>query len=163
MRELLSKLRIPGDEDPAVRLLRSATARTCRTGIRDDCVVYTGTHDNDTTRGWYARLTPEERERVYDYLGSDGHQIEWDLIRAALTSVAARAIVPMQDVLGLSTEARMNNPAVPSGNWRWRAPADAFRPELAQRLRRVTALSGRLPSAPANASAPPPGTPTAAR
>ena len=106
-------------------------------------VVYTGTHDNDTARGWYARLTPEERERVWDYLGSDGREIEWALIRAAYASVADRAIVPLQDVLGLGSEARMNTPSEPGDNWRWRAPADAFRPDLAARLRRMVELSGR--------------------
>ena len=80
-------------------------------------VVYTGTHDNDTARGWYAALKPEERERVWDYLGCDGREIEWFLIRAAYDSVAERAIVPLQDVLGLGSEARMNTPALPEGNW----------------------------------------------
>jgi 4-alpha-glucanotransferase len=98
---------------------------------------------------------------VYDYLGADGREIEWALIRAAWTSVAARAIVPLQDVLGLGSEARMNNPAAPSGNWHWRAAPDAFRPELAQRLRRLTELAGRL--LPSTASPPPPEKPTAAR
>ncbi len=108
-------------------------------------VVYTGTHDNDTARGWYSALQPEERQRVFDYLGGDGREIEWTLIRAAYGSVAERAIVPLQDVLGLGSEARMNTPSEPSGNWRWRAPADAWRPELAERLKRMAILSGRLP------------------
>jgi 4-alpha-glucanotransferase len=107
-------------------------------------VVYTGTHDNDTARGWYAALTPEERERVWDYLGCDGREIEWALIRAAYASVAERAVVPMQDVLGLGSEARMNTPSQPAGNWSWRVSADAFRPELAARLRRMAALAGRV-------------------
>ncbi|MGH9398718.1 MAG: 4-alpha-glucanotransferase, partial [Thermoanaerobaculia bacterium] len=106
-------------------------------------VVYTGTHDNDTARGWFAALSPEERVRVTDYLGCDGSTIEWDLIRAAYTSVCDRAIVPLQDVLGLGSEARMNNPAEPGGNWAWRAPAGAFRPDLAARLRRLADLTGR--------------------
>ena len=93
-----------------------------------NAVVYTGTHDNDTARGWYAALKPEERERVFDYLGCDGRDIEWALIRAAYGSVAERAIVPLQDVLGLGSEARMNTPSEPADNWGWRAPADAWRP-----------------------------------
>ena len=109
-------------------------------------VVYTGTHDNDTARGWYAALKPEERERVWDYLGSDGREIEWALIRAAYDSVADRSIVPLQDVLGLGSEARMNTPSEPAGNWRWRAPADAWRPETAARLKRMAVLSGRFPT-----------------
>jgi len=108
-----------------------------------NAVAYTGTHDNDTARGWYAALKPEERERVWDYLGCDGREVEWALIRAAYGSVAERAIVPLQDVLGLGGEARMNDPAEPADNWRWRAPDDAWRPELAERLRRMVELSGR--------------------
>jgi 4-alpha-glucanotransferase len=105
--------------------------------------VYTGTHDNDTARGWYAGLKDEERRRVWDYLGSDGREVEWALIRAAYASVAETAIVPMQDVLGLGSEARMNTPAAPGGNWRWRARDDAFRVETAERLRRMVTLAGR--------------------
>jgi 4-alpha-glucanotransferase len=108
------------------------------------CAVYTGTHDNDTARGWYAGLKDEERRRVWDYLGSDGREIEWALIRAAYGSVAETAVVPMQDVLALGSEARMNTPAAPGGNWRWRARDDAFRGDLAERLRRMAALAGRL-------------------
>jgi 4-alpha-glucanotransferase len=108
--------------------------------------VYTGTHDNDTARGWYGALKPEERERVFDYLGSDGSEVHWALIRGAYDSVAHRAIVPLQDVLGLGSEARMNTPAEPGGNWTWRAPDWAFRPEDAQRLRRMAILSGRFPA-----------------
>jgi 4-alpha-glucanotransferase len=109
----------------------------------ENAVVYTGTHDNDTARGWYAALKPEERERVWDYLGSDGREIHWDLIRAAYASVARRAIVPMQDVLGLSSEARMNTPAEPAGNWSWRAADWGFRAEDAARLKRMAVLTGR--------------------
>ena len=115
-------------------------------------VVYTGTHDNDTARGWYAALKPEERERVWDYLGCDGRDVEWALIRAAYGSVAERAIVPLQDVLGLGSEARMNTPSEPADNWRWRAPSDAWRPELAARLRRMVELSGRLSPGPRETS-----------
>ena len=84
---------------------------TCRTATSANAVVYTGTHDNDTT----PRLVRDARARgaatrVRDYLGSDGREIEWDLIRAAYASVAERAIVPLQDVLGLGSEARMNTP-----------------------------------------------------
>ena len=109
----------------------------------ENAVVYTGTHDNDTARGWYANLKPEERERVYDYLGVEsGDEIHWALIRAAYASVAARAIAPMQDVLGLGSEARINTPAAPAGNWTWRAPDSAFRTDDAARLRRMASLVG---------------------
>ena len=108
-----------------------------------DAVVYTGTHDNDTARGWYASLDDGPRRRVRDYLGSDGAEISWDLIRSAYTSVARTAIVPMQDVLGLGAAARMNTPARPAGNWEWRAPPDGFREADARRLFRLAAVSGR--------------------
>ncbi len=108
-----------------------------------NAVVYTGTHDNDTARGWFEKLTAEEKGRVCDYLGCDGRAIEWDLIRAAYASVCERAVVPMQDILGLGSEARMNNPAEPGGNWSWRAPADAFRPDLAAHLARLGQLTAR--------------------
>lgn len=108
-----------------------------------NAVVYTGTHDNDTARGWWDGLTGEERGRVRDYLGSDGSAIEWDLIRAAYTSVAERAIVPLQDVFGLGREARMNTPGEGVGSWSWRAREEDFTPERAARLRHLAALTGR--------------------
>src|SRR5262249_42479539 len=114
-----------------------------------NAVVYTGTHDNDTARGWFAALTEEEKGRVRGYLGGDASRIEWDLIRAAYTSVCERAIVPLQDVLGLGSEARMNDPAHPGASWPSRAAADAFRPELARRLKRLGELSGRPAAGPA--------------
>ena len=112
-----------------------------------NCVVYTGTHDNDTTRGWWETAGEEQRRRVRDYLGTDGGDIQWAFIRAAYASVARRAVVPMQDVLGLGSEARMNTPGRADGNWAWRAKADAFRPELAARLRRLAELTGRVKKA----------------
>lgn len=110
-------------------------------------VVYTGTHDNDTTRGWYATLDAESRNRVHEYLSCDGSDIAWDLIRAALESVARTAIIPIQDVLDLGSEARFNTPGVAGGNWAWKLrqlPGE----EEAMRLRRLTELSGRLGPSP---------------
>src|SRR5580765_21939 len=83
-------------------------------------VIYTGTHDNDTTRGWWYSATPHERSFVTSYLAADAQDVHWAMIRAALTSVANTAIVPMQDVLGLDGSHRMNLPGTPTGNWRWR-------------------------------------------
>jgi len=108
-----------------------------------NAVVYTGTHDNDTARGWWKGLTGEERGRVRAYLGSDGAEIEWDLIRAAYTSVADRAVVPVQDVFGLGSEARMNTPGEGGNSWSWRAREEDFTAERADRLRRLAALTGR--------------------
>ncbi len=108
------------------------------------CVVYTGTHDNDTARGWFARIGSEERARVLDYLGTDGRSIEWDLLRTAYASVAELAVVPVQDVFSLGSEARMNVPGGPEGHWTWRAEAGHFGDDRAGRLERLGELTGRL-------------------
>ena len=105
--------------------------------LTHDMVVYTGTHDNDTTRGWFASLDVEMKARVLDYLGGTADEVSWSMIRAAYTSVADLAVAPLQDVLDLGSEARMNVPGIAKGNWTWRAPSDAFTPERAQRLRRL--------------------------
>jgi 4-alpha-glucanotransferase len=109
-----------------------------------DSVVYTGTHDNDTTLGWFTHLGDEERAHALRYLDTDGREVNWKLIRAAMASVGNLAIVPMQDVLGLGNEARMNLPASETGNWAWRMKPDALSGELAARLRDLTKLYGRI-------------------
>ena len=107
-------------------------------------VAYTGTHDNDTTAGWFNDLQLEnEREFCLDYLNSDAKEIHWDSIRAVLASVAQTAIIPLQDLLGLGSEARMNLPNSTEGNWRWRYRRGALTDELAKKLRRLTELYGR--------------------
>jgi len=108
-----------------------------------DSVVYTGTHDNDTTLGWYASASEEVKHRARVYTGSDGHDMHWTFIRQAMTSVADTAIYPLQDVLGLGSEARLNLPGRPHGNWTWRYRDEMLRPELAQALRELAVLSGR--------------------
>jgi 4-alpha-glucanotransferase len=108
------------------------------------CVVYTGTHDNDTTLGWWRALQPHERHNVQRYLGRDGADISWDFIRLALASVAELAIVPMQDALGLGSVARMNMPGQAGGNWGWRYTPDMLTNELVERLRDLTAVYGRV-------------------
>ncbi len=108
-----------------------------------NCLVYTGTHDNDTTRGWFSALSDEERGRVCRYLGTDGSQIAFDLIRLALESIARTAIVPLQDVLDLGSEARVNTPGAPEGNWAWRVQADQLDAAHAERLAELTVLYGR--------------------
>lgn len=109
-----------------------------------DSVVYTGTHDNDTTLGWFTHLGDEERAYALRYLGTDGREINWEMIRAAMASVGNLAIVPMQDVLGLGNEARMNLPASETGNWAWRMKPNALGGELATRLHDLTKLYGRI-------------------
>jgi 4-alpha-glucanotransferase len=110
-----------------------------------NCVVYTGTHDNDTSAGWFS-LKDDEREYALRYMGGDEKDAVWDFIRLALSSAADTAIVPMQDVLGLGSEARMNLPGTTVNNWRWRMRDDQLKPELASRLRDMNHLYGRLPN-----------------
>jgi 4-alpha-glucanotransferase len=124
-----------------------------------NCVAYTGTHDNDTTCGWFdsragagttrtATQIAEERAFALTYLGSDGHQIQWDMIRLAVASVADTAIVPVQDVLGLGTKARMNLPGSAIGNWRWRFNERAITPEMTEKLAKLTDIYDRTPRTP---------------
>ena len=117
-------------------------------------LVYTGTHDNDTTVGWWnstgegdSTRRPEEvqreREFVLKYLGVDGSEIHWAFIRAVLASVAKLAMVPLQDVLGLESYARMNLPARPDGNWQWRFVSEMLTKSIQERMKELTVLYGR--------------------
>jgi 4-alpha-glucanotransferase len=107
-------------------------------------VVYTGTHDNDTTLGWYAGLSHGERQYVDDYLGHSREPMPWPLIRCALGSSSRLAIVPMQDLLGLGREHRMNMPGTNEGNWGWRFEWSEVPSDLAQRVRHLLGVYGRL-------------------
>jgi 4-alpha-glucanotransferase len=109
-----------------------------------DFVVYTGTHDNDTSAGWFDALDPDARHAVRRYLQSDGSEIAWDMIRLAWLSVANTAIAPMQDLLELGSEARINRPGSEDGNWVWRLEPGLDLAPTARRLREITELSGRL-------------------
>jgi 4-alpha-glucanotransferase len=109
-----------------------------------DSVVYTGTHDNDTTLGWWNSCATEEEKRLAKlYLGIREGSVAWSFIRAALTSVAVFSIVPVQDVLGLGSEARMNVPSQTEGNWSWRLPPAALTSELAKNLATLVELTDR--------------------
>jgi len=108
-----------------------------------NCVAYTGTHDNDTLAGWLAQARREELDFVLDYLGYAPDNLVWALIREAMKSAAGTVILPMQDVLELGSESRMNRPGTTGGNWAWRASSDDFDPELARRLRSMSELYGR--------------------
>jgi 4-alpha-glucanotransferase len=108
-----------------------------------DCVVYTGTHDNDTTVGWFDSLPAAQQQLVRDYLGLPSEPMPWPLIRAALESVAQLAVVPMQDLLGLDTHHRMNLPGTTEGNWLWRFDWEQVPAELAPRLRALVEEYGR--------------------
>lgn len=109
-----------------------------------DTIAYTGTHDNDTLRGWFEKASQEEQRRARELTGDDPSSVEWGLIRALYASAAERVFVPMQDFLGLGSEARMNTPGTPEGNWQWRFAEKALTPELADRLRQLADDSGRL-------------------
>jgi 4-alpha-glucanotransferase len=109
-----------------------------------DTVIYPGTHDNDTTAGWYAQTDERARDHVRRYLQVSGHDIAWDLIHAAWLSVAETAIVQLQDVLSLPTEARMNMPGRATGNWGWRVRSEALTDATADRLAALTDMAGRL-------------------
>jgi 4-alpha-glucanotransferase len=117
-----------------------------------NCVVYTGTHDNDTVIGWFRGdyattldtiTRAREHRHVLDYLGSDGTEINWDLVRLALMSVADTAIFPLQDILGLGSEARMNTPGTTLGNWGWRLTGGMLNKDIQKRLGEMTNLYGR--------------------
>ncbi|HEY9808857.1 MAG TPA: 4-alpha-glucanotransferase [Halomicronema sp.] len=112
--------------------------------ISRNSVIYTGTHDNDTTVGWFNQLGETEKQNVLDYLGCNGPDgINWDLIRLALSSVANQAIIPLQDIFGLGTIGRMNYPGKAEGNWEWRYQDKDFNPELTSRLKKLTQIYGR--------------------
>jgi 4-alpha-glucanotransferase len=107
-------------------------------------VVYTGTHDNDTTVGWWKNGTSEEERRyVRAYVGDDPDGIHWALIRAAAGSVASLCIFPLQDALGLDSDSRMNIPSKPEDNWTWRYTQGALTHDVAQRLALIADVSDR--------------------
>jgi 4-alpha-glucanotransferase len=109
-----------------------------------ECIVYTGTHDNDTTLGWYSSLDPNTRARVDLYLRIPPGQMPEELIRAALGSVGQLAVIPVQDLLGLGSAARLNTPGTWTGNWSWRLPPGALTSELAARYAQLNRVFGRL-------------------
>lgn len=134
---------------PGMRILENAFGGDARNQdlphnhIRHS-VAYVGTHDNDTGIGWYRSAPKNVRQHCRKYLHSNGREIHWDLIRAVMASVADVAILQMQDVLGLGSEARMNTPATTSGNWAWRLNSDALNDELSLRLRDLAEIYGRV-------------------
>jgi 4-alpha-glucanotransferase len=132
------------------------TNEHCPHNYTRDCVIYTGTHDNNTSLGWLhevelpdnpSSLDPMQAERAtaLKYMASDGRQAHWDMIRLALASVGDLALIPLQDILGLGQEARMNYPGKAEGNWEWRFTANMLTHDIASRLRELTELYGRGP------------------
>jgi 4-alpha-glucanotransferase len=111
-----------------------------------NCIVYTGTHDNNTIKGWFKKeLKPEDKERISEYIGRDVSEktIHWEIIRLGMMSVADIFIVPMQDILGLGEKYRMNLPASANGNWEWRLSEEQLSPSLIKKLLHITKTYGR--------------------
>ncbi len=140
-------------EFPGMRILQFGFASDARDPFLPhnyipNCVVYTGTHDNDTTLGWFNTAPDKERAAVLDYFGTNGHDLSWDFIRWLFASVADTAVVPLQEVLSLGPEARMNYPSRLGGNWSWRFPDGALTPEIRSRLLKLTAMYGRCATNP---------------
>lgn len=111
-----------------------------------NCVVYTGTHDNDTTAGWFEKLSDGDKEVALRYMNSfytPKEEQHWDLIALAMRSTADTCIIPVQDFLGLGSEARINMPSTLGDNWKWRMTKGAFSEELKEKIRRMTKLYGR--------------------
>ncbi|HCX95794.1 MAG TPA: 4-alpha-glucanotransferase, partial [Spirochaetaceae bacterium] len=104
----------------------------------------TGTHDNDTAMGWIEHAAPQARKRALAYLHGERRTFSWDLIRAAWSSPAMLAVAPMQDFLGLGSEARMNYPGTTGGWWRWRLPEGALSPALARKIKRLSKIYFRI-------------------
>ena len=147
---LLKKFGIPG-----MKVLQMSFGNSDNPAEMDSSnVVYTGTHDNDTTVGWFRNgagqgnlRTKKEIERGRKHalalLGSDGSEIHWDMIKLALDSPADIAIIPLQDILGLDSRARMNTPGTVGQNWMWRFDPDLLTPDLKKRLLNLTTAAGR--------------------
>ncbi|HBR92851.1 MAG TPA: 4-alpha-glucanotransferase, partial [Opitutae bacterium] len=111
-----------------------------------NCVAYSGTHDNDTTIGWYQGLDEATQDHIRRYIGVSGDEIAWDFIRLAIKSSAHLAVFPLQDLMSLGSEARLNTPGAPTGNWQWRYlphQLDALETQSADYLRDLLQLYGR--------------------
>ena len=140
---LLEKFSLPG-----MRVLQFAFGGSSENSYLphhfiNNMVVYVGTHDNDTTIGWFKSASEHERAFVCKYLRTDGKEINWDLIHAASLSIADIAIHTMQDVLGLDSEHRMNLPGISDGNWEWRFTWEQLTAHHSERLYEISALHGR--------------------
>ena len=145
--ELRERLQIPGMKvlqfafgDPGAHIYLPHN-------FEPNCVVYTGTHDNDSTVGWWnSGASAEEKRAALAYIGDVADGIHWAFIRAAFTSVAKMAIVPLQDVLGLDSESRMNTPSLSDGNWGWQFESGLLTGDVAQKLASLATVTDRAPS-----------------
>lgn len=133
---------------PGMKILQFAFGNGAENGylphnFPNNCAVYTGSHDNNTSRGWYKSANKHEREFCKKYLRSNGREIHWDFINAAFSSVADTAIIQLQDVLGLGGEARMNFPSTIGGNWQWRFRQKDLTAKIKEKLKETTETYGR--------------------
>jgi 4-alpha-glucanotransferase len=148
VRELLRQLELPGMKVLLFAFGSDASHPYLPHNHPVRCVAYTGTHDNNTARGWFEEeASAEERTRLVRYLGGqvDAAEVHWSLIRLAMSSVAELVIVPVQDVLGLGSESRMNVPGSSQGNWRWRLADGQLSTSVLERWRGLTETYGRCP------------------
>jgi 4-alpha-glucanotransferase len=151
VREVMNRFKFPG-----MKILQFAFGADMPTNpyiphnyTTTNCVVYTGTHDNNTTQGWYAaEASPENKANLAEYLGNDVRveSLHWDMIRIAAGTIAEIMIVPMQDFLGLGADTRMNTPQIGEGNWQWRVLTDQLSEELVKKIARITWLYNRVSS-----------------
>ncbi|MBD2099280.1 4-alpha-glucanotransferase [Leptolyngbya sp. FACHB-261] len=136
-------------EFPGMRILQFAFGNDAKNpflpfNFSANSVVYTGTHDNNTTVGWYNQISDYERGRLHEYLGCTGsYGIAWDMIRLALSSVANQALIPLQDIFSLGSNARMNFPSSAEGNWAWRYRSEALTEDYSNRLKAMVKIYGR--------------------
>ncbi len=147
VREVICEFGFPG-----MKLLLFAFGKDCPTNpyaphnIPRNCIVFTGTHDNNTVKGWFRHeATPGDKKRFFGYMGREigEDDIHWEMCRLAMMTRADTVILPMQDILGLGQEARMNLPSQKEGNWMWRLLPDLLTPEIARELRLLTEIYGR--------------------
>jgi 4-alpha-glucanotransferase len=144
--ELRNKFNLPGMKILQFAFSTDATDKFLPHNYKQNFVVYSGTHDNDTAWGWYQNSSTEhERDHFRRYFRTNGHEASWTLIEGAFSSVAVMAVVPLQDVLSLGTDARMNLPGRAAGNWGWRYQPHQIEPHIVERLKEVTLLYGRDP------------------
>jgi 4-alpha-glucanotransferase len=143
VRALRKRVRLPGMKVLHFAFADDSSHEYLPHNYEEDYVVYLGTHDNDTTIGWYNSRDREERAFVLRYLGRDGHDIVWSMMQLAFMSVANMAVVTAQDLLKLGSEARMNTPGTTGGNWQWRYQSGALGGDTARWLGQLTTTYGR--------------------
>lgn len=148
VREIMNRYEIPGMRPLLFAFGESLPVHSCAPhNVPQNVIVYTGTHDLNTVRGWFNKeATPQDKKRLFRYLGRrvPASEVHWAMIRLAMMSVAQWVIFPLQDILGLDEKARMNRPGTVRGNWQWRFQPEHLSPAIKQQLLELTGLYGRL-------------------